>query len=87
MKLIVDNQELKSVIVIWIDALHEDGDCKKENFVGIVESYTSGWYVSENILFNLPYISIAMEYFPSTNEWRKILHIPKCLIKNIIGLS
>ena len=87
MKLVVGDKELKAVIVKWIDASHENGDWDEKDSTGLVESYVSGWYIGESILHEIKYVTIGMEYFPHSDSWREVAHIPKCLIKNIIGLD
>ena len=82
-----DGTELINIIVVWIDAYHENGECKTEELSSVQKGYVSGWYVGEGIAYNTAYLSIALEYFDCDKGWRQISHIPKCLIKNIIGLN
>lgn len=64
----------KVIVIIWRDAAAEPtGILFEDEFKGLMEQHTAGWYVSED----KEKVSLALDWCPSENTYRYVIHIPK----------
>lgn len=68
------------VYIEWLDASYQRGECELSDLTPLVVLQSAGLLVRED----KQTISIALDYYPNSELWRSIEHIPKINVKRIV---